>query len=71
MNKLRIVKKTDIDGEELYVIQRKYFLIGWMDATTFNSTDFVDTFDSLEEAKENLSYFDGSITKKEEVVFEV
>ena len=64
MNKVRIVKQTDVDGEVLYIIQQKHWLFRWVwvDAS-INSPDFVnciDYFATLEEAKKHLCYFDGS-----------
>ena len=71
MKKVRIVKETGVDGRIQYVIQQKHWLFRWywVDAS-INSIDYVycdDYFDTLEEAKENLCYFDGSKGKSEVV----
>ena len=62
--KARIVKRTHVDGRVSYVIQQRHFVFRWwwVDAW-INSTAgayCVDSFDTLEKAKENLCYFDNS-----------
>ena len=71
--KTRIVKRTNVDGSVLYVIQQKHLIFRWwwVDASV-NSLDYANTKDyfcTLDEAKSNLCYFDGS-THKDEVVKE-
>jgi len=64
MKKCRIVKRTEVDGHVGYVIQQKQFIVFWV--------DWVDMwrYDTLEEAKKNLCYFDGT-EPKDEVVYHV
>jgi hypothetical protein len=62
--KTRIIKRTNPDGRVKFIIQQKHFLFRWwwVDAWV-NSLDGAwcnDDFDSLEEAKANLCYFDGT-----------
>ena len=65
--KLRIVKKTNVDGVVSYTIQQRHFLFRWwwVDAWVNNDASTVDTFSTLEEAKKNLCYFDNSKVKHE------
>ena len=60
----RIVKRTEVDGRIRYVIQQKHFLFRWwwVDAWINSSVGAycTDDFDSIEEVKKNLCYFDGS-----------
>ena len=69
--KTRIVKKTYPDGIVMYTIQQKHFLFRWLwvDAWINSSAGAVclDSFLTLEEAKRNLCYFDGTKTKIEVV----
>ena len=69
--KARIIERTNVDGRTNYVIQQRHFLFRfWVDAW-INSVDGAscrDSFSSLEEAKNNLCYFDGSKVK-ERVVY--
>lgn len=62
--KVRIIERTDVDGSVKYIIQQKHSLFKWwwVDAWTnsFCGAWCKDDFDSLEEAKRNLCYFDGS-----------
>lgn len=72
MKKCRIVERTNVDGRVLYVIQQKHFLFRWwwVDAW-INSEDGAscrDDFTTLEEARRNLCYFDGS-KSNDHVVF--
>ena len=60
----RIVERTHVDEQIAFVIQQKHFLFRWwwVDAW-INSpcgASCQDSFSSLEEAKKNLCYFDGS-----------
>lgn len=69
MKKVRIVKRTLPGGLVRYVIQQRHFLFfwWWVDAWMNSScgADCKDYFDSYEEAKENLCYFDRSKTVEE------
>ena len=71
MKKVRIVKRTGVDGRVSYVIQQKQwaYLWSWQDAWLNSScgASCKDYFDTLEEAKKNLCYFDGSKYKDEVV----
>jgi len=77
MKKVRIVERTSIYGSVTYVIQRRYNLFAWSwwdDASSYDSFISLDprsknTFSSLEEAKRNLCYFDGTKVQ-EKIVFE-
>lgn len=62
MNKVRIVKRTNVDGVITYIIQQKHFIFRWwwVDAWVNNAVDAKCKFSSLEEAKCNLYYFNGS-----------
>ena len=65
--KVRIVKKTNVDGRVVFVIQQRHFLFRWwwVDAWVNHSVYTTDSFSTLEEAKKNLCYFDGSKVKQE------
>ena len=71
MNKMtaRIVKKTNVDGRIEFIIQQRHFLFfwWWVDAWVNSSAgaSCTDSFPTLEEAKKNLCYFDGSKGKEE------
>jgi hypothetical protein len=60
--KVRIVKRTCVDGRVKYVIQQKHFLFRWwwVDAWMNGSPSDSDSFDTLEETRRRLCYFDGS-----------
>lgn len=62
MNKARIIKRTAPDGRIRYIIQQRHFLFRWwwVDAWVNHDVWTTDSFDSLEEAKENLCWFDGT-----------
>ena len=64
MKKVRIVKRIYTDGRIKYVIQQKHFLFRWwwVDAWINSSVgaDCQDSFDSYQEALNNLQYFIGS-----------
>jgi len=66
MRKVRIVERTGPDGRIRFVIQQKHFLFRWwwVDAWINSSSGAycTDSFDTLEEAKENICYFDGTKT---------
>ena len=72
MKKVRIIKRTGVDDIVEYVIQQKHFLFRWwwVDAWV-NSTCgafCTDSFSTMEEAKKNLCYFDGTKTKEEVII---
>ena len=62
MKKVRIVKRTNVDGVITYIIQQKHFIFRWwwVDAWVNNAVDTKCEFSSLEEAKRQLCYFNGS-----------
>ena len=68
--KVRIIRRTEVDGRIVFVIQQKHFLFRWwwVDAwiNSVAGAATVDYFNSIERAQENLCYFDG--TKVREVV---
>ncbi len=67
--KCRIVKRTLVDGKIKFVIQQKHFLFKWwwVDAwiNSWHGSYCEDSFDTLEEAKNNIHYFDGSSSTDE------
>ena len=67
MTKVRIVKRTSINGDVSYVIQQKHFIFfwWWVDAGYNSLTECIDTFATLEKAKKYLCYFDGTKVKDE------
>jgi len=70
MKKVRIVKRTNVDGTVEYVIQQTHFLFSWWVDGWINSMCGAycqDSFSTLEEAQRNLCYFDGSQSKDEVV----
>lgn len=60
--KVRIIERKNVDGTKEYIIQQKHFLFFWMwvDAWMNGDASIRDSFTTLEEAKKNLCYFDGS-----------
>ncbi len=72
MKKVRIIKRTNPDGRVKFVIQQKHSLFRWwwVDAwvNSWDGAACTDSWDTLEEAKKNLCYFDG--TSSLEVVVE-
>ncbi len=60
--KVRIVKRIHFDKSIEYVIQQKHFLFfwWWVDAWINDDVSTEDSFDTLEEAENNLCYFNGS-----------
>lgn len=65
MKKVRIVERTGVDGNKEYVIQQKHFLFRWqwVDAwinSMMSRAARRDSFSTLQEAKNNLCYFNGS-----------
>jgi len=67
--KARIVERTNVDGRKSWVIQQKHFLWKWIwvDAWINSGASCTDRFSSLEEAKKNLCYFDGTKVKEKVV----
>ena len=66
--KSRIVKKTGVDGKVWFTIQTKHPIFRyWCDAwlNSWEDESCQDSFDTLEETKKNLCYFDGSKVKME------
>ena len=67
MKKVRIIERTGVKNNITYVIQQKHFLFRWwwVDAwvNSLDGTACVDYFNTYEEAKQNLCYFDGSSCK--------
>lgn len=65
----RIIKRTNVDGNVTYVIQQKHFLFWWwwVDAWMNAGPDCECSYDTLEEARKNLCYFDGTKVKEEVV----
>ena len=64
MKKARVIERTDIDGRVHYVIQRKY-LWWWGDAIIlYSNHSRTASFDTLEQAKRHLCYFDGTKVKE-------
>lgn len=69
--KVRIIERENPDGRIQYIIQQKHHLFRWwwVDAwiNSLCGADCRDYFDTLEEAKKNLCYFNG-LECKEKVV---
>lgn len=69
--KVRIVERTYPSGEKAYVIQQKHFLFRWwwVDAwaNSWLGACCNDTFLTLEDARKNLCYFDGTKSKDREI----
>ena len=73
MKQVRILERTKVDGSIEYAIQQKHFLFRWwwVDAWMNSFCPYVEsTFYTLERAKENLCYYDGS-KEKVKVIYEV
>jgi hypothetical protein len=70
MTKCIIIERTNVDGRIEYVIQQRHSLFRWwwVDAwvNSMLGAACKDSFSTLEEAKRNLCYFDGS--KPEEII---
>jgi hypothetical protein len=64
MKKVRIIKRTMLDGRVEFTIQQKHFLFFWfwVDAWINSSAgaSCKDSFSSLEDAQKNLCYFNGT-----------
>jgi len=69
--KARIIERISPNGRKKFIIQQKHFLFRWwwVDAWINSSTGAycTDDFDTLEEAKENLCWFDGTKFKEQVV----
>jgi hypothetical protein len=67
MKKARIIKRTMPDGRVKFTIQQKHFLFfwWWVDARINDHILTIDTFSTLEEAKKELCWFDGTKVKQE------
>jgi hypothetical protein len=67
MEKVRIIKRTMPDGRVKFIIQQKHFLFfwWWVDAWINNDVSTIDSFLTLEEAKKELCWFDGTKVKQE------
>lgn len=70
--KCRIVQRDYVDGRVSFVIQQKHFIFRWhwIDAWINSSSgaSCLNTFVTLEEAKNNLCYFDGSSHKDKVII---
>jgi len=68
MKNNRIIERTSVDGRISFVIQQKHFLFKWwwVDAWINSGCGAAceDNFSTLDEAKRNLCYFDGSVCKE-------
>jgi hypothetical protein len=55
------------DGRVKFTIQQKHFLFfwWWVDAWVNNDVSITDSFSTLEEAKKELCWFDGTKIKQE------
>ena len=59
--KARIIKRTKVSGSIHYVIQQRHWFFRWLwVAGWINNLSAVDTFPTLESARANMRYFDGS-----------
>jgi hypothetical protein len=54
--KVRIIERTELNGNKIFVIQQK-FIFFWDDAYCPQKSS---SFNSLEDAKMNLKYFNGT-----------
>ena len=59
---VRIIERKMPDGRIEYTIQQRHFLFRWwwVDAWMNCGVECTDSFDTLEEAKKHLCYYDGS-----------
>ena len=70
MTKAKIVERTKPDGSIIYVIKQKHLLFRWLwvDASCNSICPHIqDTFYTLEEAQQNLCWFDGTKTKERDI----
>ena len=61
MKKARIIERTFPDGTVEYYIQKK--CLWWYDVCEWDArfdTSFAISFDTLEDARQNLCYYDGT-----------
>lgn len=62
--KCRIIERTNVDGKVEYVIQQNHFMFRWtwVDAwvNSLLGAACKDSFSTIEEARANICYFDGS-----------
>lgn len=62
--KCRIIERTNINGSVEYVIQQKHLIFRWrwVDAcmNSLSNAYGMDSFGTIEEARKNICYFDGS-----------
>jgi hypothetical protein len=67
MKKVRIIKRTYPDKKITYVIQQRHFIFfwWWVDAWVNKGLSITDEFLTLEQAQQNLCYFDGTKIKEE------
>lgn len=65
-SKARIVERTLVDGRVVFVIQQRHFLFRWwwVDAWMNCGVECTDTFDTIDQAKSSLCYFDGTKIKE-------
>jgi hypothetical protein len=72
MPNCRIIKRTNVDGNIKFVIQQRHFIFFWWWVNAWinsnNGAACQDTFSTIEEAKKNLCYFDGSKCKDEIII---
>tara|TARA_R110002020_G_scaffold17516_10_gene61456 strand:- start:445 stop:657 length:213 start_codon:yes stop_codon:yes gene_type:complete len=68
--KCRIVERTVVNGSKRWVIQQRHFLFRWwwVDAWVNKGVYCIDTFQSLQAAKEKLCYFDGTKVKNKVIL---
>lgn len=64
--KVRIIERTNVDGEKTWLIQHRHWLFKWK--WVYAQVDFPfgsmnAVFYSLKDAKKNLCYYDGSEPK--------
>lgn len=62
--KARIIERIAPNGEKVYIIQQRHWLFSWWwkDVSLNSGISFLkqDYFPTLEEAKKNLCFFDGT-----------
>lgn len=73
MKKCRIIKRTFVDGTVKFVIQEKHFLFKWWWVNAWmNSSspaECIDSFNTMDEALDNLPYFRRNPVANEEEVY--
>ena len=60
MKKCRIIERIRVDKKIEYVIQQKHWLFIWWWVDAWKDDLYRAAFNTLEEAMENLRYFDGT-----------